>query len=556
MSRSTQPDVLIVGAGPSGLALALLLSRNGLSVRIIDKQGNFNVGQRGAGIHARTLELYKLLGILPEVEQRSMKKIPSRKIYIPGQDKPVSETPPSDRIPTEPQYHRMSGTLFRQEDHQSLFREVLKNEYGVSVESLTELDSFTQDDDGVSVQLKREDQHEMARVKWLVGADGARSTVRKQLGLTFLGESHEDISMVVGEFVIENIGDVDGDSWSIWGNQKEKMVLLCPYFKNDGTQVAFFMLGGAQLPDIEEVSKSRENIISALRDITRKRTIEFGSLYTSSIWRANIRMANKFQEGRVFIVGDAAHVHSPTGAQGTNTSVQDSFNLAWKLALVHKGLAPHSLLETYTTERLPVIACMLQLTTELMKRDFAAKPSPEQWQRKFEDSQLGITYRGTRDILIDERYPTLEEKVDPYRSGLDGTVRAGDRAPEAPGLRRLGDDGGESISMFEFFSTTAHTVLLFANSISDVQDSLDLVAKYPKALINTLLVLPQAPALQSLTSTGSLHQILFDVEGHAYRNYRVQPGETLVAVVRPDGYIGALVTGAFGLNKYFGKVFV
>ncbi|KAK7028008.1 hypothetical protein VNI00_015095 [Paramarasmius palmivorus] len=144
---STQPDVLIAGAGPSGLALALLLCRNGLSVRIIDKRSDFKVGQRGAGIHARTLELYKLLGIVSEVEKRSM-KLPLRKIYVRGQDEPTSQEPLMEQLPLEPHFFRINGEILRQEEHQNLLREILQNEYGIwrSRNASTELECLlTQD---------------------------------------------------------------------------------------------------------------------------------------------------------------------------------------------------------------------------------------------------------------------------------------------------------------------------------------------------------------------------------------------------------------------------
>ncbi|KAK7018798.1 hypothetical protein VNI00_018228 [Paramarasmius palmivorus] len=547
----TQPDVLIAGAGPSGLVLALLLCRNGLSVRIIDKSGDFKVGQRGSGIHARTLELYKILGILTEVEKH-LRKFPPMVIYIPGQDEPINRGPLVEELPLEPQYLRINYEVLSQEEHQDILRQILQKEYGCIVETSTELETFTQDDNGVSVKIGKEGKQETARVKWLVGADGARSTVRKQLGLTFLGDSNADISPVMGDIEVEDFGQVDSTKWSMFGNQDDKLAFLTPYTKN-GKNMMSFGLGGAQLNE-EQVLKSEENLVNAFYEIIGNRGLVLGPLYTTpSIWRPNIRMTNKFHEGRVFIIGDAGHVHSFTGGQvrkdqvkalyqqlmcnvclmqGMNSSIQDSFNLAWKLALVEKGLSPRSLVDSYTTERLPLIAAMLDLTTKIFKKDISKSSALGPSQRGFEIRQLGITYRGTSSILVDERYPnTVPEEVDPYRSGLDGTVHAGDRAPEAPGLKCLGGD--DTTSIYDFFDVTSHTVLLFGKSVSDVQGSLDLVVKYPKNLMKTLLVLPQGSDWESQSS--SLDQVLIDAEGHAYTNYRTQPGDNLTVVVRPDG---------------------
>ncbi|KAK7019453.1 hypothetical protein VNI00_018063, partial [Paramarasmius palmivorus] len=171
---------------------------------------------------ARTLELYKLLGILPEVEKRST-PMPIRKIYLPGNNEPIVGQQVVEELPTESHIYRVrescastlvsqlksrpfqiNGAILRQEEHQKLLREVLKADYGCEVESSTELESFTQDDEGVSVNLVKEGKRETTRVQWLVGADGAHSVVRKQLGLTFLGETHANIAVLIGDIEIEN----------------------------------------------------------------------------------------------------------------------------------------------------------------------------------------------------------------------------------------------------------------------------------------------------------------------------------------------------------------
>ncbi|EEB91732.1 hypothetical protein MPER_09862, partial [Moniliophthora perniciosa FA553] len=198
----------------------------------------------------------------------------------------------------------------------------------------------------------------------------------------------------------------------MWGYPNEKTAALFPYTK-DGKKMVGFMLGGAQI-HAEEVAKSRESIIDMLHGISGKNDLEFGPLYQHGLWRANIRMADKFGEGRIFIVGDAAHVHSFTGGQGMNSGVQDSFNLAWKLALVHK-----------------VIASMLKISTAFMHKTFNTADSRQGWVRGWELGQFGVNYRGS-PVILDERYTDPDEPVDPYRSGDDKTAHVGDRASDAP----------------------------------------------------------------------------------------------------------------------------
>ncbi|KAI3601150.1 putative monooxygenase [Moniliophthora roreri] len=495
---TTKPAVLIVGAGPSGLALALLLFRNDITVRIIDKRSNFNVGQRGAGFQPRTLELYKLLGILPEIEKRA-RSIPKMRIYD------------------------INGKVFGQEQHQEFLRQLLEKEYGCLVECETELESFAQDEEKVVVNLVKKGKQETTNVKWLIGADGGRSVVRKQLGLTFTGESHADITSVIGDIEVKMWPDeIDTKVWSVWGNQGEESVFICPYLK-DGKQMSFFLVGGGQV-DVEGVAANPERIVGLLHGISGRQGIEFGRMYE---WQISL------------------------AKDGSSSS---EFNLAWKLGLVHKGLAPRSLLESYTTERLPVIAAMLEMTTVLMRKDFALTSNTERFERGFETRQLGITYRKS-PIIVDERYPDKNETVDPYRSGLDGTVHAGDRAPEAPGLKHL--DSGEKTSIYQVFDATSHTVIFFGNSISDIEESLKFVAKYPKNVVKSVLVLPQGSAFSSDSEKALLDHVFSDTDGHTYENYRLRPGDGLfIVVVRPDGYIGAVAKGFSGLKEYFCNILV
>ncbi|KAI3601166.1 putative monooxygenase [Moniliophthora roreri] len=385
-------DHLVHHSSAQRLVLALLLLGNNVSVRIIDKRSNFNVGQRGAGFHARTLELYKLLGILPEIEKRA-RSVPTLRIYDIGQDKPLKEVPFLEKSTIESQYYRINGKVFGQEQHQELLRQILEEEYGCRVECETELESFAQDEEKVVVNLVKKGKQETTNVKWLVGADGGRSVVRKQLGLTFTGESHADVTSVVGDIEVKKWpDDFDTKVWSLWGNHREKTVFICPYVK-DGKQMSFFFLGGGQV-DVEGVAAHPEHIVDMLHGISGRQGIEFGALHQHALWRANVRMANKFGEGRIFIVG----------------------------------------------------------------------------------------------------------------------------------------------------------VLFFGNSISDVQESLEFVAKYPNNVVKRVLVLPQGSELSSDSEKDLLDRVFVDGDGHAYENYRVRPGDVFTVVVRPDGYIGALAKGSSGLK--------
>ncbi|KAG7094401.1 hypothetical protein E1B28_008001 [Marasmius oreades] len=552
------PSVLVVGSGPAGLVLALTLLRNGVSVRIIEKNDAIFVGQRGAGLMPRTLEMYKFLQILPQIEAKCTTIPPFRMYTSPEGDKPVKEMPFVEELEGRPQYYRINAAFFGQDEHQAFLAEVIEKEYpGTRVEFSTELTTFEQHGDHVVAHLykSKSDETEVINFDFVVGADGAHSTVRKKLGLKFLGETYSENELVIGD--IEITKGYDPSHVKTWGSMGDKMLFLRPYRK-DGKDFGWFLLGGVNV-DIQKAASDRVHLVHAFYDIIGKRNIQFGELKASAAWRANVRMADKFGEGRVFVTGDAGHVHSPTGGQGLNSGIQDSVNLGWKLALVQKGLAPMTLLDTYTTERIPVIASMLNKTTDIMRKTFTKSQDAVGWQgwvRGWEIRQLGINYRGS-PILVDERYTDSDEPVDPYRSGLDETVHAGDRAPNAPGLVVPGKEG--KIDLFDVLDVVSHTVIVFEpepepSLVSRLKEEVDgLVDSYPRGSVKSVVIYPQRAELLSLAKDGS---VLVDGEGYAHEHYKVKQDEAIVVVVRPDGYIGAVVRGSSGVKEYFTRIFV
>ncbi|KAI3607008.1 putative monooxygenase [Moniliophthora roreri] len=541
------PSVLIVGAGPAGLSLALLLLRNGISVRIIDKSVEHFVGTRGAGVMPRTLELYKILGILPAIERAGESSPIKMKIYTsPEGDGPINEFLMIDHLDPRPEYHRINPLGIMQDDHQAVLREVIKTEYGVSVELATELVSLEQSSDHVVVNLvKYTNSTECTQFDWVVGTDGARSTVRKQLSLTFDGDSHADIIYVIGDIEAKSVPECF--DWKIWGSSSDRTLSLRPY-KRNGKYYYYFICGGADF-DVSEIGGNRDRIVDAMYNVIGKKNIEFGDLVATGLWRSNVRMVDKFNDGRVFLGGDAAHVHSFTGAQGVNTSVQDSFNLAWKLALVQKGLAPSSLLDTYTSERVPVVAGMLGKTTAYMHQTLSNVANKgEGWRRDWTVRQFGINYRGT-SIVLDERQKDATGTVDNFRSGDDNATHAGDRAPEAPGLTLA--SSGQSVSLYDLLDVTSHTFIIFGGHLAGILDGMS----YPHGTVKNVLVYPAGTRIAEATTTGTACTVI-DAEGYAYKHYKVVESEGLVVIIRPDGYIGAVLKAESGVADYFKRVFL
>lgn len=264
-----------------------------------------------------------------------------------------------------------------------------------------------------------------------------------------------------------------------------------------------------------------------------------------------MRMVDNMRVRRVFVAGDAAHCHSPTGGQGLNSSVQDVANLGWKLALVHKGLASLTLLDTYSEERLRVIAQMLKLTTELYNKTFTnlggGGMEDEAWQRGGDLRMLGINYCGS-SIVLEDHAPL--EGATAYSKSSGGLVQAAYRAPDASGLVSVGGEEAPT-TLFSVFSVTAHTVLLFGGDETDRARVAEVVGRFPEEVVRTVQLLPKGQtAGDSATSALSLE----DREGHAYAGYGVPLDRLTAVVVRPDGVVGAVVSGAEGVERYLQKI--
>ncbi|KAJ7590558.1 monooxygenase [Mycena floridula] len=546
--------VLIVGAGTSGLVLALALLQNGITPRIIDKDTAYRIGQKGAAVQPRTLELYDTLGIYSEFVKLTG-HAQALRMYAPGVGgKPLKTwelVPYQEPSPSIPYSNiRMIG----QDRHEAFLRAQLAK-FGCHVELATELDSFEQDSERVKARIIKkldngERVEETADFSWLVGADGGHSTVRKQLGLSFLGESAVSETLLVGDIHVKK--GLDRGFWHGWRETSDttKMVSLRPFEIDGDDRFNFITMGVSDHRlDRQEASQTRDDFIKLFYQVSGRTDIEFGELIWISKFQPNVRIVDKFGEGRVFLAGDCAHAHPPTGAQGMNSSVQDSINLAWKLALVHKGLASRNLLDSYTAERLPVIMTMLSKTTDLLKKTYKGDGS-EGLIRPADLAQLGVTYRKSPIIVDESPSATDDEVVFPYNSGGTGGTRAGDRAPEAPGI--VPHVGAAANSLFRVFSATHHTVLLFSIDTVLQKAIVKVVKKFPSGTINTAFILPKGSPLQPL-SDSLPEYVLEDAQGYAYKHYDVE--KLKVVVVRPDAMIGAVVAGSEGLEKYLHRIF-
>ena len=217
---------------------------------------------------------------------------------------------------------------------------------------------------------------------------------------------------------------------------------------------------------------------------------------------------------------------------------------------MEKGVASPSLVATYNEERLPVIAVMLQKSTLLFNA--MQKGSEEGWKRGGELTQLGVNCRWS-SIVVDERTPKPKgpEEVNPYGDDSDKSLRAGDRAPDAPALLPVG--GGTPTALFNIFRSTHHTALLFNLPSEEAERVLALTKKFPESLVRTVVIAPQGSSVPKFANQPDL--ALVDSEGYAFSGYLVSLNTPTIVIVRPDGVVGGIVYGIDGLQKYCGAVF-
>ncbi|KAF9565354.1 pentachlorophenol 4-monooxygenase [Agrocybe pediades] len=499
----------------------------------------------------RSLETLESLGILDEVLRRAINVSPMNFYKMPEGvevEKEYHMIPYLDPIPSQPYRNAL---ILGQDNLDKILRAELEK-FGCHVELGAELKSFDQDDEHVRVKIVKyslEDDaaqpvEEEANYKWVIGADGARGVVRKQLGLSFLGETTEQ-RMITGDLMVEGLSP---NKWHMWGALSTFITSIRP----TETEGLFnFIIGGGQVGDVRDVAANEVKLKELLKKSTGNREdIKWGEVVCAFPYIINVRMVDNFKKGRVFVTGDAAHIHSPTGGQGMNTGVQDSFNLGWKLALVMKGLAPQSLLDSFNEERLPVVSEMLNITNEYLKKTIA-KNDEAAWDRRGSVNQLGVNYRGS-PIVVDEESEL--QGVDHWAAGsrynsVDGRVLAGDRAPDASGLIRIGKGDAAQTRLFTLLKPTQHTILIFAEKV-DYHTILPALSHYPRDSVHPIVVVPSGGS-----STDSNVDAVEDKDGHAHAAYNVTDPASSIFVIRPDGVVGARVTTAEALERYFRGIF-
>ncbi len=489
-------QVLIVGAGPTGLMMACQLQRWGIDLIIIDDKETTTNQSRALAVQARSVEIFRQMGMADKAVKHGRK---AKALNLVVKDKVRGH------IAFEGFGEGLSPypylLMLEQNKNEELLNEYL-GEHEVNVLWKHALLSFTDNTNDITAIVKdAEGKNIEIQARYIIGADGAKSLVRHQLDMPFEGATYEnvffvadtkvhwklpqdDISIIISTKTFSAFFPMEGESrYRVVGTMPEK-------FTDDGS---------VKFEDIQDTVKMQTDV-----------PVSFSDTSWFSIYRVHHRVVQEFRRGNVFLTGDAAHVHSPVGAQGMNTGLQDAYNLAWKMAWVLKGIAGEALLNSYNEERHRIAKLLVQSTD----RAFSIVISPSPWGKFFKFHILPfmapILMRLTAFKTMMFKFVSQIAVKYPKSSlscGRSGKLRAGTRFPY---FHCLADDGTSSES-FDFFKETG--IYLITYNIPDVELKL-----------NAELNIFQFSIPFNETNKNALKEIGF--------------GDSFVCVVRPDTYIG------------------
>jgi 2-polyprenyl-6-methoxyphenol hydroxylase-like FAD-dependent oxidoreductase len=503
-------DVLVVGVGPVGLLLACELARRDVAIRVVDKLPSPTTESRAIIVHARSLEMLERVGVVREFVSTGLR--------VTGAEfHPDGRTRARVSLDTVDSPYPFSVTL-PQTDTERILTTRLRS-LGVEVDRGVEFVAFDGEDDGVQAHLRHGDgRKESLKCAYVAGTDGSRSTVRHACG-TRLEGTFEGESFLLAD--VEAEYDLDRSS-------------MHTFFTPEGPLLVFPMRGErtrviAQLPDAT-LSKS-EPTLSEAQGVVDQRVggIRLLRAHWLTVFEIHHAQVPSYRYGRVFLAGDAAHVHSPAAGQGMNTGMQDAFNLGWKLAIAARGAAAPGLLDSYHAERHPVAAQVIEETTKLTEMGTLSRP----YERILRDYLLHFA-TGIAPLRR-EAATKMEETDVGYRgSAIVGPAhhhrgpRPGQAAPDVAGL-----SSGPSLHQV-LYEGGEHTLLWIVRDRSEIDGDhvRQSAAAFPQPAAVRQVVVAAEEAVELPVDVS-----IPDPEGRVARRYGVG-GRGELFVIRPDGYVG------------------
>ncbi len=522
-------DVLVVGAGPTGLSLAAALAGHGVRPRLIDRAHDRAHESRALAIQPRTLEVLAGLGITPQLVQRGNRTVQLR-VHARGRERAA---PLFDFGLADTAYPYL--LFLSQAETERILGEHLSN-VGITVERGVELVDLTPDGDSVAAALRHPDGGvETVTAGYVIGCDGARSSVRTAAGITFQGRSYPQT------FVLAD-AEADGINPD-----------AAHAFLSEQGMLFFFPLGAPASWRLL-VMRPPDDPTPPDAPVTLEEVQALADTYTGGavrvhdpVWMTNFRLhhraATQYRVGRIFLAGDAAHIHSPAGAQGMNTGIQDAINLGWKLAHTLRGLANPAVLDTYEPERAPVGRMVLRFTDRAFTIATTTNPVVRFIRTRIAPvliplalkPKAGRSYAFRMVSQLAIRYRTSPLSLNGPDSPRRGP-RAGDRLPDADLLHN-----GQATSLHEAIAAPGWHLFLCGPADTWPTQTLTNVSQQFAGTVTThKLTVAYAPG------------VLHDPSGLAHRRLGLAPGRAAVYLVRPDGHVGYRSGGRdlAGLHRY------
>jgi 2-polyprenyl-6-methoxyphenol hydroxylase-like FAD-dependent oxidoreductase len=510
MSRNEQQPILIVGGGPTGVVMAIELSRRGVPYRIIDRKNEPTPTSRAFTIHAKTLEIFENMGIVDHYLNTGLKSFGFVFNFKGMVEKPVLDF----RILRS----RYPYTLiYNQNDTERVLREHLESSYNRTVEWGKQITGLDRDDSGnftATIKDVVSGKEETLNPSYVVGADGVHSFVRKSLNLPFEGEAYEGMIMQMMDSEIE--GYDEDPKWVQYFMEKDSFLLTAP-LPNGKYRLLVSDMG-------ESADRKKNTRREAFQEImeTHKVNGEVQEPEWTTQWVIWKRLADIYQDGKLFLCGDSAHVHSPSGGQGMNSCIQDAWNLGWKMAMVWKGEAKQELLSTYGTERKPVAQQVIDGTDHMheiimahgggMKDRMALTQTPG-WQVEVTERIAGVSYT----------YFDLNPLPEGLKEMPEGP-RIGDRAPDV--------DFSNYRTLFGYARRPSLTMFLMPS------DDTDIAATILKDINSTYGHIMDSKVIANDPIEGLSSEIFIsDPDANAAELYG-SGDEGRIYIMRPDGYIG------------------
>jgi len=448
----TSTQVLIAGAGPTGLVLALWLTRMGISVRIIDKLEAPSTTTRAIVMQARNLEFYHQLGIS---HLAIRKGVAFNAVNLWAHGKKMGHLSLGDIGKNVSPYPYV--LIFPQDAQEQLLTAQLAKA-GVTVDRGTELVSYLQTDKGVTAKLHKAGKTETCKALYLAGCDGAHSVVRKQMGVTFPGGEYERIFYVAD---VTCTGPIANGEMHGAFDKADFLIIFPMKGKGNVRLVGTIKQGQEQTEELkwEDVSQ----------DIFDRTSIEVQAVNWFSTYKVHHRVASHFRDNKVFLLGDAGHIHSPVGGQGMNTGIGDAVNLAWKLRDVITGAAPEPLLDTYETERIPFANKLVQTTDKAFRFVSSTGAVAQQVRQRVVPNMVPMLFRAAsvRNLLFRTVSQTAINYPDSALSiGKAGEIKGGDRLPWV----KFASAGAHKKDNFESLKTLRWQVHCYGKTTDEIKE--------------------------------------------------------------------------------------